>query len=93
MEVYGVTGYIMALNNNNMRLREQPDSIEHSIVVTAKDVPVYEDPFSYLADVLRKKIQVPENGLYALKTNITVMRILSAAKESAGSGKTIYLDK
>ncbi len=93
MEVYGKTGYIISTNNTNMRLRAQPDSVEHSIVVTAGDVPVYEDPFSYLADVIRKKIQVPKDGLYSLPTNITVMRILSAAKESAASGKTIYLNK
>ena len=93
MEVYGNTGYIISTNNYNMRLRAQPDSVEHSIKVRASDVPVYEDPFSYLADVLRKKIKVPENGLYSLKTNLTVVRILSAAKESAASGKTIYLNK
>lgn len=93
MEVYGSTGYIIAANNTNMRLRAQPDSVEHSILVNAGNVPVYEDPFSYLADVIRKKIQVPENGLYSLKTNLTVMRILSAAKQSAASGKTIYLNK
>ena len=93
MEVYGTTGYIISANNYNMRLRAQPDSAEHSIKVSSSDVPVYEDPFSYLADVLRKKIKVPENGLYSLKTNLTVMRILSSAKESAASGKTIYLEK
>jgi predicted dehydrogenase len=93
MEVYGTTGYIITSDNKHMRLREQPDSVEHTITVTAGDVPVYEDPFSYLADVIHKKIQVPENGLYSLTTNLTVMRILSAAKESADSGKTIYLNK
>lgn len=91
MEVYGTTGYIIAANNTHMRLRAQPDSVEHAVQVNATDVPVYEDPFSYLADVIRKKIHVPENGLYSLPTNLTVMRILSAAKESADSGKTIYL--
>lgn len=93
MEVYGTTGYIIAANNYNMRLRAQPDSVEHSIKVSTSNVPVYEDPFSYLADVLRKKIKVPENGLYSLKTNLTVVRILSAARESAISGKTIYIEK
>lgn len=93
MEVYGQTGYIISSNSTNMRLRAKPDSAEHTIVVSANDIPVYEDPFSYLADVMRKKIKVPENGLYSLATNVTVMRILSAAKKSAESGKTVYLDK
>ena len=93
MEVYGTTGYIISVNNYTMRLRAQPDTAEHTRKVTATDVAVYEDPFAYLADVLRNKIQVPQNGLYALSTNLTVMRILEAAKESAKTGKTIYLQK
>jgi predicted dehydrogenase len=91
MEVYGETGYLITIDNNKMRLRKQPDSAEHYTQVTAADVAVYTDPFSYLADVLRNKIKVPANGLYALQTNITVVRILEAAKESAKTGKTIYL--
>lgn len=93
MEVYGTKGYVISSNSTDMRLRAQPDSAEHSIHVSATDVPVYVDPFSYVADVIRKKITVPENGVYSLKTNITVMRILSAASESAASGKTVYFGK
>jgi predicted dehydrogenase len=93
MEVYGTKGYIIAVNNNNLRLRTQPDSVEHLSKVPANDVAVYEDPFAYLADVIRNKIKVPQNGLYSLSTNLTVMRILEAAKESAKDGKTIYLQK
>src|SRR5258706_1697900 len=55
MEVYGTTGYIIAVNNTAMRLRSQPDSVEHSRKVTSSDVEVYEDPFAYLADVIRNK--------------------------------------
>ena len=93
MEVYGTKGYIIAVNNNTMRLRAQPDSVEHYSKITANDVTVYEDPFAYLADVIRNKIKVPQKGLYSLSTNLTVMRILEAAKESAKNGKTIYLQK
>jgi len=90
MEVYGQKGYVISVNNTTMRLRTQPDSAEHSRLVTATDVAVYTDPFSYLADVIRNKIKVRENGLYALRTNVTVMRILEAAKESAANGRTVY---
>ena len=93
MEVYGQTGYVITVNNTDMRLRAQPDSTEHSRKITAGEVAVYEDPFSYLADVIRNKIKVPENGVYALKTNVTVVRILEAARESAKTGKTVYLTK
>ena len=93
VEVYGTKGYVISTNSTDMRLRAQPDSAEHSIQVNATDVPVYLDPFSYITDVIRKKITVPENGVYSLKTNITVMRILIAASESAATGKTVYLAK
>jgi predicted dehydrogenase len=93
MEVYGTKGYIIATNNNTLRLRAQPDSAEHSRKITTNDVAVYEDPFAYLADVIRNKIKVPQNGLYSLSTNVTAMRILEAAKESAKTGKTVHLKK
>ncbi|MEP6948029.1 MAG: Gfo/Idh/MocA family oxidoreductase [Ginsengibacter sp.] len=93
MEVYGQTGYVISVNNTTLRLRAQPDTVEHSRQVTATDVGVYTDPFSYFADVIRKRITVPENGVYALQTNVTVVRILDAAKESAVTGKTVYLKK
>lgn len=91
MEIYGSSGYIITVNNSAMRLRAQSDSIEHQAKIQEADVAVYTDPFSYLADVVHNKIKVPENGLYSLQTNITVVRILEAAKESARTGKTIYL--
>ena len=43
--------------------------------------------------MIRGKIKVPENGLYSLNTNITVVRILEAARESAKTGKTVLLQK
>ena len=93
MEVYGQTGYVISVNNTTLRLRAQPDTVEHSRQVTTTDVTVYTDPFSYFADVIRNKIKVPENGLYSLQTNVTVVRILEAARESAKTGKTVYLKK
>lgn len=93
MEVYGQTDYVITVNNTDMRLRAQPDSTEHSRKVTTGEVTVYDNLFSYLADVIRNKIKVPENGVYALKTNVTVVRILEAARESAKTGRTVYLTK
>ena len=93
MEIYGETGYVFAVDNNNMRLRAKDDKKEHALVVTSKDIPVYEDPFAYLADVVRGKIKVPEHGLYSLENNVTVVRILEAARESVKTGKTVMLGK
>ena len=92
MAVYGESGYIITRNATEMRIKNR-SAPERAIRVTSADVPVYENPFVYLADVVREKIAPGENGLYSLKTNITVVRILEAARESAKTGKTIYLNR
>jgi predicted dehydrogenase len=92
MEVYGETGYAISVNNNTMRLRnKQGGGEERTVRVTSNDVPVYEDPISYFADVVKGKIQVPAYGLYSLESNLMVIRILDAARESAKTGKTVRL--
>ncbi|HKO82080.1 MAG TPA: Gfo/Idh/MocA family oxidoreductase [Chitinophagaceae bacterium] len=91
MEVYGETGYAIAVNNTTMRLRNKESEPEKSIQLTAKEMDVYDDPISYFADVVRNKIQVPKNGLYSLENNVMVCKILEAARESAKTGKTIFL--
>ena len=91
MEVYGDSGYVITVNNSNMRLRNRVIKTEQNITVTSKDIDVYEDPFSYFTDVVRGKIKVPKNGLYSLKNNVQVVRILEAAKESAKQGKTVMI--
>ena len=93
MEVYGETGYAIAVNNTTMRLRNKESDPEKSIQLTAKEMGVYEDPISYFADVVRNKIQVPENGLYSIENNLMVCKILEAARESAKSGKTVFLKR
>jgi len=91
MEVYGETGYIISVNNTVMRLRNGKSGGEHTMMVTTKDIPVYDDPFSYFADVLRGKIQIPKKGTYSLENNLMVVRILDAARESAKTGKTVVI--
>jgi len=49
------------------------------------------DPFSYLAAVLRGKEQVTQGNLWSLENNLSVVKILDAARQSARDGKTIYL--
>lgn len=93
MEVYGETGYAIAVNNTNMRLRNKEAEPERLIQITAKEMGVYEDPISYFADVVRGKIKVPKNGLYSLENNVMVVKILDAARESAKTGKTVLLNK
>ncbi|MBE7172086.1 MAG: Gfo/Idh/MocA family oxidoreductase [Williamsia sp.] len=93
MEVYGETGYVITANNTSMRVRNANLKADQSLLVTEKDVPVYTEPFAYFKDVIRNKIKVPEWGLYSLENNLMVVRILEAARESAKTGKTVYLKK
>jgi len=93
MEVYGQTGYVISANNAMMRKRNKQSKSEEIATITADEVSVYVDPFSYLADVINGKIKVPEYGLYSLENNIMVVRILEAARESAKTNKTVFLKK
>ena len=93
MEIYGDSGYLVAVNNNTMRLRKEPMQIEQIKQITSKDVAVYEDPFSYFADVINGKITMAKYDPYSLTNNETVVKILDAARESAKTGKTVILKK
>lgn len=90
MDVYGETGYILVSNSTKMLVKNKKSGSEKAREVTAAEVGVYQDAFSYFADVVRGKIQVPKHGLYSLENNLTVVKILDAARESAKSGKTVY---
>jgi predicted dehydrogenase len=89
MEIYGVTGYIIALNNYTLHLRNGKMETEQVKRVTAKDIPVYEDPFAYFADVLKGKIKMETYDPYSIENNVIVVKILEAARKSAETGKTI----
>ena len=75
-------------NGGNGKMKE-----EQNIKVDTSSVPVYTDPFAYFADVIRGKITLPRYGVYSLENNLRVVQILDAARESARTGKTIYLKK
>ncbi len=91
MEMYGEAGYIFAINKTDMKIRGKDMQTEKQEKISSNDVAVYEDPFTYFADVIHQKITMPEYGLYSLKNNIEVVRILDAARESAKTGKTVRL--
>jgi hypothetical protein len=64
------------------------DSTEYFNVPVNK--ALYTDNLVYLADVLHGKI-ASANDLSSLENNLIVVKILSAARESAQSGKKILL--
>lgn len=89
MEVYGATGYAITVGPDQVRLRYQNDKDEHAVTAPPLD-SLHRDSLSYLAAVLHGQVK-PKGDLSALDTNVTVMRILDAARESARTGKTIEL--
>ncbi|MFT3750272.1 MAG: Gfo/Idh/MocA family oxidoreductase [Agriterribacter sp.] len=89
MELYGTTGYINTINNSTMRIKKKEDKTEQLRNYTSGDITVYEDPFKYFSDAIRKKITIEPFSLYSPENNIMVVKILEAAKESARSGKMV----
>ena len=88
-----VTRHIIAQNAGNMLVRNKTQAVEKAVRLTAAETGVYEDPFSYFADVIRKKISVPEFSVYSIANNMMVVRILEAAKKSAGTGTAVMIKK
>jgi glucose-fructose oxidoreductase len=89
MEVYGTKGYAVAVNPTRVRTRLSAHETEQT--ETAPSLSAPEDgSLHYLAAALRGQIQ-PHGDLTALDTNIVVMQILDAARQSARTGKTVVL--
>ncbi|MDF9797618.1 putative dehydrogenase [Catalinimonas alkaloidigena] len=89
MSVYGKTGYIYALNAEDMKIRKDGEP-EEEFKVEDSAFP-FQDPFEYLSAVVRKEVIVKPSDLSSLENNLIVVEILDAAKLSASSGSTIYL--
>lgn len=92
MEIYSTKGYIKTVDQYDMSFRNKGMKAEEQQTITADDVAVYTDPFSYFYDVLTNKIEVEPYSLYSLENNVRVVEILDAARKSAKEGKTIYWD-
>jgi glucose-fructose oxidoreductase len=88
MEVYGETGQAITVRRDDLRVRRKGDGAERQQAAPALTAP-YNDSISYLIAVVSGEIK--PTGLSALDTNVIVVRILDAARESAKSGRTIRL--
>jgi predicted dehydrogenase len=89
MEVYGATGYAITVANSGLRLRTEGQAEETKLEATPLARPE-DDSLDYLVGVLRGQID-PRGDLTALDTNMVVMQILTAARESARMGRTVEL--
>ena len=91
MEVYGATGYAITVGPDKLRLRQQHEGEE-------QPSPLRRSPArrtirsATSPPCCNGKIE-PKGDLTALDTNVVVMQILDAARESARTGKTVHLNK
>ncbi len=89
MEVYGDAGQLVTVAAGNVRTRYKGQKTETPSVAPA--LPKDEsNSLDYLAAVLHGSIQ-SAGDLSSLETNMIVMQILDAARESAQTGKTVML--
>jgi predicted dehydrogenase len=91
MEVYGATGYAFAVGPDKLRLRHEHDNAERLITAPPLNPPE-NDSLTHLDAVLTGRV-LSRGDLSALDTNIVVMQILDAARESARTGRTVRLAK
>ena len=90
MEVYGTQGELFTVAGNNIVTRykgEKTESAAHPAPPLPKDES---GSLDYLAAVLHGQIK-PDGDLSSLETNMIVVQILSAARESGKTGKTVML--
>ncbi|ADW67814.1 Gfo/Idh/MocA family protein [Granulicella tundricola] len=89
MEVYGMDGYAITVASDGMRVRYKGEKEEAR--TTAPALPQERsNSLDYLAAAIRGQIK-PGDDMTSLPTNMVVVQILAAARESARTGKTIDL--
>ncbi len=89
MEVYGATGYLITVGPDQVRVRAKGQAKE-SEATAAPLTPPNDGSLHYLAAVLTGTLK-PSGDLTSLETNVVVMQILDAARQSAREGRTIKL--
>lgn len=89
MEIYGRSGQLLVPRRDLIKLRTSntPESDKAPAPLSGPQA----DPLSYLAAVVRREIE--PSGLSSLEVNMIVTEILDAARQSAKSGKRIYLSE
>ena len=90
MEVYGKTGYIITSDNMHMRMKTNDSLPEESLTID-QGKAIAQNPFSFLASVVRGSHKLLPGDPSSLSVNLIAMEILDAAVRSAKEGKTIYL--
>src|SRR6202167_811324 len=89
MEVYGATGYLITVGPDKLRLRTKGQAQESESKAPPL-TPPNDGSLHYLAAALNGTLE-PDGDLTSLETNVVVMQILDAARQSAREGRTIKL--
>ena len=89
MEIYGQRGFFVAVDELTTRSRRRGQAEE--TVTRLEPAPArVRDPFTYLAAVVCGEETVVPGSLWSLENNLSVVRILDAARESARTGRTVF---
>ncbi len=93
MEIFGRTGSIHADNPNTVRVKngEGYSGYDEETLKLEKQNTPFEDPFTLFLAVINGELILDEYALPSLENNMIVVEILSAAVESAKTGRTVYL--
>ena len=89
LQIYGTTGTAFTVKKDHLRVRYVGEEQEHETTPPALASPL-DDPIHYLVAVVAGKLSA-EHSLQGLDTNMVVVQILDAARESARTGRTIEL--
>ncbi len=89
MEVYGAKGYVDTVKAKDLKVRLPGDTEEHAEPAPPLASP-QDDSLNYLVAVLQHRLE-PKGDLTSLDTNVTVVRILDAARQSAHTGHAVQL--
>ena len=89
LEIYGNAGEVMTVDTKKIQARYKGEKI--ATESTAPALPTDRDnSLDYLAAVLHGTVK--DQGLFgSLDTNVTVVQIMDAARESVRTGKTVLL--
>ena len=89
MEIYGTTGQLVCHDAARMELHLGDDTARE--LQPADRTPPYDDPFAFLAAVVREEIRPGPHDPSALENNLLMVEILDAAKRSAAEGRRVPL--
>jgi predicted dehydrogenase len=92
MHVYGTTGYIFIDDPVTIRYRLDEKSTEQVKKIPFSDAP-FNDAFAFFAAAIKGAIEVGPADLSSLETNVTVVEILEAARESSKTGRKVNLSR